>query len=87
MACYNIIYILGNLPDAKYASMQLLKDAQAAELCGNLDSATKLYAKYYSQRPFSYSYTPLLTTKERSMFLVYQLSFHAIIPKNTLNNA
>ena len=50
----------------EHASMQLLKDAQAAELCGNLDSATKLYAKYYSQRPFSYSYTPLLTTKERS---------------------
>ena len=48
------------------ASMQLLKDAQAAELSGNLESAADLYAKYYSQRPFFYSYTPLLKSKEIS---------------------
>ena len=48
------------------ASMQLLKDAQAAELSGNLESANDLYAKYYSQRPFFYSYTPLLKSKEIS---------------------
>ena len=41
------------------ASVRLLKDAQAAELCGNLESASHLYAKYYSQRPFACSYTPL----------------------------
>ncbi|MDA7436809.1 glycosyltransferase [Synechococcus sp. AH-601-B19] len=48
------------------ASIQLLKDAQAAELCGNLETATQLYSKYYSHRPFSCSYTPLLNSKKRS---------------------
>jgi len=41
---------------------ELLKSAQVAELNGNIDEATLLYQKYYSQRPFDSQYFPNLTT-------------------------
>ena len=41
---------------------ELLKNAQAAELNGNIDEAALLYQSYYSQRPFNSQYFPNLTS-------------------------
>ena len=47
------------------ASIQLLKDAQFAELSGNLEEAAALYQKYYLDRPFPSQYNPFITHEKK----------------------
>ena len=68
------------------SSIRLLKDAQDAELRGNLKEAAELYQNIIYKGLFRLNIRLLLPVKELEGVLVFLLLFLAIIPKNILSN-